>query len=52
MSDTEELADGVDAFSFDDWANGLWLKRSTIQVLRNEELTTKETLKMVETKDL
>ena len=52
MSDTEELADGVDAFSFDEWANGLGLKRSTTQVLRNEELTTKETLKLVETKDL
>ena len=52
MSDTEEVADGVNAFNFDEWANGLGLKRSTTQVLRNEELTTQETLKMLEAKDL
>ena len=48
MSDTEEVVDGVNAFNFDEWANGLRLKRSTTQVLRNEELTTQETLKMLE----
>ena len=52
MSDTEEVADVVNAFNFDEWANGLGLKRSTTQVLRNEELTTQETLKMLEAKDL
>ena len=52
MSDTEEVADGVNAFNFDEWANGLGLKQSTTQVLRNEELTTQETLKMLEAKDL
>ena len=52
MSNTEEVADGVNALNFDEWTNGLSLKRSTTQVLRNEELTTQETLKMLEAKDL
>ena len=52
MSDTEEVANGVNAFNFDEWANGLSLRQSTTQALRNEELTTQETLKMLEAKDL
>ena len=39
-----------DAFNFDEWANNIGLKRPATQTLRNEELTSKETLILLEQK--
>lgn len=55
MSGTEGDEEGTgefETFNFDDWANGLGLKRPVTQTLRNEDLTTKETLLLLEPKDL
>ena len=41
-----------DTFNFDEWANNIGLKRPTTQTLRNEDLTSKETLILLEQKDM
>ena len=51
MSDIEtELP--ISDFNFDEWCKNLGLNRKITQVLRQEEFTTKETLELVELKDL
>ena len=41
-----------DTFNFDEWANNIGLKRPATQTLRNEDLTSKETLILLEQKDM
>ena len=41
-----------DIFNFDEWANSIDLKRPATQILRNEELTSKEALILLEQKDM
>ena len=41
-----------DTFNFDEWANNIGLKRQATQTLRNEDLTSKETLILLEQKDM
>ena len=41
-----------DIFNFDEWANSIGLKRPATQMLRNEELTSKEALILLEQKDM
>ena len=41
-----------DTFNFDEWANNIGLKCQATQTLRNEDLTSKETLILLEQKDM
>ena len=50
--DTHETQDVPTDFNFDEWAASLNLSRKITQVLRQEELTSKETLTLIELKDL
>ena len=50
--DTHETQDVPTDFNFDEWAISLNLSRKITQVLRQEELTSKEALSLIELKDL
>ena len=50
--DTHETQDVPTDFNFDEWAASLNLSRKITQVLRQEELTSKEALSLIELKDL
>ena len=50
--DTHETQNVPTEFNFDEWAASLSLSRKITQVLRQEELTSKEALSLVELKDL
>lgn len=53
MSDQEEIRnDVVEEFNFDEWAGNKKLSRKVTQILRQEELTTKDTLKLLQDSDL
>lgn len=54
-SDTEEMPQNsteTEDFNFDEWATGLGLNRKVTQILRQEELTSKTALKLLQLKDL
>ena len=50
--DTRETQDVPTDFNFDEWAASLNLSRKITQVLRQEELTSKEALSLIELKRL
>ena len=51
--ESDVRAEGTeDAFNFDEWANNIGLKSPATQTLRNEELTSKEMLILLEQKDM
>ena len=50
--DGEVIEEPISDFNFDTWATELGLPRKVTQILRQEELTTKRALTLIETKDL
>ena len=50
--DTHETQDVPTDFNFDEWTASVSLNRKITQVLRQEELTSKEALSLIELKDL
>lgn len=49
---TQMWAGTEDTFNFDEWANNIDLKCPATQILRNEELMSKEMLIFLEQKDM
>ena len=50
--DTHETQEMPTDFNFDEWTASVSLSRKITQVLRQEELTSKEVLSLIELKDL
>jgi hypothetical protein len=52
MSDTEQESTEISDFNFDEWSSRLGLSRKVTQIMRQEELTSKDVLALLELKDL
>lgn len=50
--ESQETVDITQEFNFDEWASSLGLSRKITQILRQEELVSKEALSLLELKDL
>ena len=50
--EAQETQDITSEFNFDEWASSLGLSRKITQILRQEELVSKEALSLLELKDL
>ena len=49
--EAQETQDITSEFNFDEWASSLGLSRKITQILRQEELVSKEALSLLELKD-
>ena len=52
MSDNETEMENIDTFNFDKWCGELNLTRKVCQILRQEDLVTKEALSLIQEMDL
>ena len=50
--EAQETQDIIPDFNFNEWASSLGLSRKITQILRQEELVSKEALSLLELKDL
>lgn len=52
MEDSEDNYPQIEEFSFEEWAAKLKLSRQVTQTLRKEELTSRDTIKLLTERDL